>query len=313
MDTAEIGAGDGYALFAERLEREFGHASTPLADAPLSFAGRIGIRVTPTLAHLAFAVDNNVVSRLRPQIRRLEWGQYHLYREHSDGAWFDIDGHEFVTAHGDLVLYDSDLPMRTRGKAAYRHHLWMIPRAMLDPHLPARVGRLAIHIPASSEVAPLVLAYVDALAGSFDRLQPTETTQIADNLGRLLAIVCGSNAAAHGVAVAQARLDRSRQYIERNLTSPDLDSEKVASALGMSVRQLHLLFEPTGESFGQYLRRRRLQECRSTLESPLAAGRSVTDIAFAWGFSSLPTFYRAFSNTFGMAPSDLRPGHSAQA
>jgi AraC-like DNA-binding protein len=32
----------------------------------------------------------------------------------------------------------------------------------------------------------------------------------------------------------------------------------------------------------------------------------VTDIAFAWGFGSLPSFYRAFRAEFGLSPSDLR-------
>jgi AraC-like DNA-binding protein len=37
-----------------------------------------------------------------------------------------------------------------------------------------------------------------------------------------------------------------------------------------------------------------------------AGERSVTDIAFAWGFNSLVTFYRAFQQAFGAAPGELR-------
>ena len=32
----------------------------------------------------------------------------------------------------------------------------------------------------------------------------------------------------------------------------------------------------------------------------------MTDIAFAWGFNSLTTFYSAFQRQFGMTPGELR-------
>jgi AraC-like DNA-binding protein len=73
-----------------------------------------------------------------------------------------------------------------------------------------------------------------------------------------------------------------------------------AAALGISLRQLHMLFEPTGTSFARYVTQRRLQHCRAALTSP--AARSVADIAFGWGFNSLATFYRAF----GLSPTAVR-------
>jgi len=79
-----------------------------------------------------------------------------------------------------------------------------------------------------------------------------------------------------------------------------------AAALGISLRQLHLLFEPTGTSFAQYLMQQRLLRCRTALASPTGLRRTVADIAFGWGFSSLATFYRAFQHEFGMAPAALR-------
>jgi methylphosphotriester-DNA--protein-cysteine methyltransferase len=60
-----------------------------------------------------------------------------------------------------------------------------------------------------------------------------------------------------------------------------------------------------GTTFAQFVLRRRHEECRTTLMSPIA-GRSVIDVAFAWGFSSLATFYRTFHEAFGMAPGALR-------
>jgi AraC-like DNA-binding protein len=72
------------------------------------------------------------------------------------------------------------------------------------------------------------------------------------------------------------------------------------------LRQLYLLFEPTGISFAEYVTQRRLLRCRAALKSPTGFRRSVADIAFGWGFNSLATFYRAFQHEFGVPPAALR-------
>ncbi|MGE5152209.1 MAG: helix-turn-helix domain-containing protein, partial [Rhodospirillaceae bacterium] len=87
---------------------------------------------------------------------------------------------------------------------------------------------------------------------------------------------------------------------------PELTPARAAAAARISVRQLHLLFEPTGTSFAQHVLARRLSECRAALESPAQRGRTVTDIAFAWGFNNLASFYRAFRRHFGVGPGDVR-------
>jgi AraC-like DNA-binding protein len=76
----------------------------------------------------------------------------------------------------------------------------------------------------------------------------------------------------------------------------------------ISVRQLHLLFEPTATSFAEHEPGRRLEECRAILESPSSRARSVTDIAYARGFNSLASFYRAFRQRFGVSPGMVRRG-----
>jgi AraC-like DNA-binding protein len=91
---------------------------------------------------------------------------------------------------------------------------------------------------------------------------------------------------------------------------PPLTPAKTAAALKTSVRQLHLLFEPSGTSFAQYVLRRRREECRASLTSAVG-DRSVSNIALGWGFNSLATFHRNFRQAFGASPGELR-GRPAQ-
>jgi AraC-like DNA-binding protein len=150
------------------------------------------------------------------------------------------------------------------------------------------------------------LNYLAALAQDISLLGNAQGAAVADNVARLLAIACGAAIGEHGDAVRAAALGRARQYVQQQLSDPALDPHRAAVALGMSVRQLHALFATTGDSFSKYVQRRRLEACRDALAGPMGQSRSITDIAYAWGFNSLATFYRAFQREFGMAPGDLR-------
>jgi transcriptional regulator GlxA family with amidase domain len=140
-------------------------------------------------------------------------------------------------------------------------------------------------------------------------LSAAEADLALDHLCRLFAVYAGGqvrDAEQVGPALAAARLAQVRRYIARHLGDPDLTPASVAAAHRISVRSLHLLFEPTGVSFARHVLERRLLECHAMLTSLAHAHRSVTDIAFACGFNSLSAFYRAFQGGFGAAPGDLR-------
>src|SRR3954453_8911688 len=147
----------------------------------------------------------------------------------------------------------------------------------------------------------------DALAGQADHLDRAAAEACLDSLCALVGIAAGAAAAAvtgGREAVRAARLERAKRHIERHLAEPGLGPAAVARAVGVSERQLQLLFERNGETFTRYLTRRRLEEGGAP---PGRAGAGpVTEVALACGFGSLPTFYRAFRCAYGAAPSELR-------
>jgi AraC-like DNA-binding protein len=146
-------------------------------------------------------------------------------------------------------------------------------------------------------------------------LSPELGDAVLQNLCGLVALACGASEEGHfnaQLSLRAARLEGAKRYIDQHLAEPALTPAGTAAALGISVRQLHLLFEPTGISFAQYVARRRLLQCRAALTSPVGAGRSVADIAFGWGFNSLATFYRAFEREFGLPPAALRAAGAAE-
>jgi len=100
------------------------------------------------------------------------------------------------------------------------------------------------------------------------------------------------------------RLQAARAFIENNLEWGDLTPANTARALGISVRQLHMLFEPTGTTFSRYVLARRLERARLALAGE--PSRRVIEVAFACGIESPTVFYRGFRDAFGMNPTDYR-------
>ncbi|MCM5705088.1 transcriptional regulator FeaR [Larsenimonas salina] len=97
-----------------------------------------------------------------------------------------------------------------------------------------------------------------------------------------------------------------QQFIDQHLHEDDLGPERLAAAFHMSVRQLYRLFEQHGETVCRYVQRRRLARCAEELASPILVKRSITQIAYKWGFTDSAHFSRSFKREFQSSPREYR-------
>jgi AraC-like DNA-binding protein len=109
-----------------------------------------------------------------------------------------------------------------------------------------------------------------------------------------------------GAAVALLKL---RTAIENRLMDPRLDPTAAAAAAGISVRYANHLLSQQGTSLERLIVSRRLERCRRTLEDARQSHRTISEIAYAWGFSDLSHFNRRFKAAFGCTPRDYRRRH----
>jgi len=100
--------------------------------------------------------------------------------------------------------------------------------------------------------------------------------------------------------------DRIKTYIDTHLRDPDLRVDRLSQVFGCSKRYLHKAFESRETSIGEYILGRRLERCREELRNPAYVKKSVTDIAFSWGFNSANHFSRCFRDEYGHSPRHLR-------
>jgi AraC-like DNA-binding protein len=95
-------------------------------------------------------------------------------------------------------------------------------------------------------------------------------------------------------------------FINQNISNPDLTPRLTAEGLGISTRYIHKLLAHCGTTFTEYLTTQRLEHIKSELIAFSDRRIPISLMAFQWGFNDLSTFNRAFRDRFGCTPSDFR-------
>jgi AraC family transcriptional regulator len=106
------------------------------------------------------------------------------------------------------------------------------------------------------------------------------------------------------VEVYTVRLERALHYLDSHMAD-ELDIDRLADLSCFSRFHFQRVFAGVmGETPGRYLRRIRLESARRMIvERP---ARSLTDIAFACGFTSSTLFARMFKAEFRCSPRDIK-------
>ncbi|MGL3214156.1 helix-turn-helix domain-containing protein [Bradyrhizobium sp. BR 1433] len=94
--------------------------------------------------------------------------------------------------------------------------------------------------------------------------------------------------------------------MEARLTDPDLDGQKVADIVGISVRYANALLAEQDSSLHRLILSRRLSRCRFALEDPNQVHRTIAEIAQGWGFSDMTHFGRCFKGAYGVSPREYQ-------
>lgn len=98
------------------------------------------------------------------------------------------------------------------------------------------------------------------------------------------------------------RIERALSYINENLTG-DLSVENLSETVYMSRYHFMRLFkEQTGETVHSYVRQRRLMNASRLIREGMPAARAAAES----GFEDYSAFYRAFKNSFGVTPGELK-------
>ncbi|MFI7481320.1 helix-turn-helix domain-containing protein [Kocuria sp. M1R5S2] len=218
-------------------------------------------------------------------------------------------GNRSVLEPGDLALYDTSAPYRLEFPEDSRLLVLMFDHRVLDLP-PAAVAQLrARRLGPEGGVHSMVASFLGSMADHMDVLTGMNAQRLGNSALDLLTTSFNLELDDQ-VAASTHEKDRLRarvhDFVEANLSRPDLDPTTIARAHYISVRRLHQVFQEEGTTVSSWIRTRRLERCRRALEDPMSAGVPVARIAARWAFPDAAHFSRVFKAAYGVSPSEAR-------
>jgi len=221
------------------------------------------------------------------------------------------DGDSVLLKPGDSTVIDTGSPWSSTCSTDCTRLYLRVPRWMMEDRIRCQQIPIAERI-AGKGLGATLCRFSQSLYEEADHLSEQEGAAALDAYFGILAACVSREAVApslrndHSGQPGPEQRERIQQFIDMHLCEAGMGPAAIASALGMSVRHLHRLFSVTGNSVGDYIRARRLEECRNDLANPRLRNKTITEIAFFWGFSDSAHFSRSFAKQFGASPRDFR-------
>ncbi len=304
---ADVDEGERYAYFREAVCEAF-------MDLSPEFDGTGPFDAMVESIPLAQGAVNRVsgtphhVRRTRAQIARSSEQCYFLNIQLASECVIEQRDHSVRLAPGQVALFPSDEAFRIfhPPDADMSVASFWLPRGLVEEALPGGAPPPICRVSDHPFLGPPIAAAARTLNRGARTLDADEGGLLLESLVRLVAkasVRCGGSDPG---SARPAMLAAVLEHVESRLDDPALSVGSVAARFGVSLRYLHKLFEPTGESFCRYLLRRRLEQAASELTAPEQARTPIAEIAFRNGFSDLSWFNRRFKAQFGATPRDVR-------
>src|SRR6202789_2375704 len=216
---------------------------------------------------------------------------------------FEQDGRRIELTPGDCLAYDVSCPHTIVIPKLTRHEVAMVPKELLQERGFRSAKMFACKLSARTGTGRIAYDFVHAAFDEATRLSPNNAIGVADSLIDLLLLPLREPDAMFNRVGPEAMYVRAQFFIRGHLRDPDLSIDQISAALNCTKRYLHMLFSDRGTTISDYIRHARLQHCRQELEPH--SGKTLTDVAFSWGFSSSSHFSRVFRKYFGVVPSAI--------
>ncbi len=286
------------------------NASDPLD--PRNFSGRLSRTRLGDLSLAEVYSDAQIVRHSRSHVARSQLAMFFVHMMLEGESVNRQDGREARLGPGDFTLCDTTRAYEIRLEGPNRMFVVGIPETLLRRHIACPESVVAIPMAGHSGVSGLLSHFLrDFWSRCRDDLGPSVAPRITRAILDLLASAYSGVPAAQSDRSSLATAHRMRivNFIEAHLGDPDLTPMRVAAACKMTPRYLHHLFSDDAETVARYILRRRLEECSRALKLPAHRNRTVTAVAFDFGFNSPTHFGRVFRARFGATPREYRRDH----
>jgi AraC-like DNA-binding protein len=260
----------------------------------------------------AVVMTPHSVARTSELIRRDDRGVLKVVIQLKGRAVIEQCGRQLILSPGEWTLYDASRPYAVVNPEAIEFLAMLVPREKL-----IRANTTVSHytlqrFSATAGLGRLVCNYVDALLAEMPALSVDSGRGLVDAAIDLVQLAVTEHfRPGHVLSASVVSRERIEAYINRHLRDPEFSIDMIAEVMHCSKRHLHKTFNEDGETISRFLWNTRLDRCRADLINPELCDKSITLLAFSWGFNNAAHFSRCFRARFGMSPSDFRLSHCA--
>lgn len=314
VSTEQVPAGQRAAYWLETICNTLvGLEYEP--DAEVTLHGEI------TFLRLGCLTVGNIrsnASRVRrtPERIRRDRDSYYLIQIQREGTGIVCqDGRSAVLKPGDFALHDSTRPFElVFGDHDHDVTTLRLPCSALDIHVSNIQELTATTIDGSAAAGQLLGSMVTMLARDFSRLPAPAALSLSEAITSMVAAGLRSLPMANvkrPTSLHAYHVARIQSYVREHLRDPDLSVASIARALDMSADHLSRIFKHEPIPLSRLIWQSRLAACTQDLRDPRLRHRTVSEIAFAWGFNDAAHFSRAFKECHGTSPRQWRAAQTS--
>ncbi|MFJ9626938.1 helix-turn-helix domain-containing protein [Streptomyces sp. NPDC091280] len=256
-----------------------------------------------------------------PTVIKFEDGTIHSIPQRQCAIYYTPAGTAATVHEGRAVEIDADTLIVTDGTVDFSFHAPPLSRLLVirfaggtTDGMPTanggafRVVRRHEKTPAGSLLFPLLGALATEIWNTDGELDPG-LEHIVRILGMSMARITYAEMGDHHPDDSVRLLAEVKESIERQLGRFGVTPATLAAEHHISLRQLHRLFEPTGETVMQYIKRRRLEGFAHDLADPDMRHRRIGELAADWGMPDAAMVSKNFRSVYGVPPREYRRTH----
>ncbi|RQW64711.1 AraC family transcriptional regulator [Vibrio viridaestus] len=221
-------------------------------------------------------------------------------------AYLTQDGSTSEQRIGDIVVYDNNKPFSYAFPKGDNQIVISVPHSIMNTkvdHIGLILNKTLKADQTLSQFIGNMIIQAWEMEEQDNVIGDTVLFSILDVLNVAYQVVLGSINSR--IASNQAdNISRVEDYILSHLGDHELSVEKISFNVHMSSRTISRLFSKKGTSVMKWVWAQRLKMCHKTLLS--GQYKTVSEVAYQYGFSNMAHFSKLFKETYGVSPSNLR-------
>ncbi|WFE27502.1 helix-turn-helix domain-containing protein [Solwaraspora sp. WMMD791] len=316
-----------YVLYDTRsvhpLERyEYAREGAAAELAPVAIHGRAPDKLLAVMSvaeigdfkieEVTWAADSEIIgNRTGRLIRACDPGCYRLFLSVNGNAQMEQAGTQVSFRARDIALYDLSQPWRAIHPMGTKPmHLVMLTfsRKLIPMRRSAITSLAGTAIPRNLPGRSLIAQFLIELTNA--ATEQGDEPDLANTLRECaVGLIRQRLNQPNGITPRTRRLlhrARIRAILHRHLNDPAFGPEKLAQIANVSPRYLFKIFQNTGFTPMQLLKKVRLEASHRSLRDPSLASTPIKAIMAMHGYLRPDQFARDFKQHFGVSPTEVR-------